>query len=302
VDAPSKDQKERSSDEAETPQEFAEALAREPVIDEAPAAPEPDEAAILELKRQLDAEKAARLQERQAREAAEQAARAARSETDDTNLRLVENALETVKANLKDLKRTYAEAAAVGDWDRAAEAQEHIARAAKRAEDLETGKQAMQAEAKRPTRPAASTATDPVERMVADWKLTPRSADWVRKHPEFASDTNLQRKMVAAHNLVASDYVPDSDAYFDAIEEVLKVNKTREPRAEEGETFSDAAAPVQRRSPPAAPVSRQSVSGSGSAPGQVRLTAQEAEMAKLTGLTAREYWEQKQRIARETQH
>ena len=112
-------------------------------------APKPDEA-LQELKRQLDAERAARQQEAQARANAERMAAAAKNETEDTNLRLVENAIETVKANQSGLKAAYAQAAAAGEWDRCADIQENMATNGARLLQLENGKQAMAEAAKRP--------------------------------------------------------------------------------------------------------------------------------------------------------
>lgn len=257
-----------------------------PVVQEAP---EPDPA-ILELKRQLEAEKAARLQDQQARAQAERFALAARNETEDTNLRLVENALETVKANQNDLKRQYAAAAAIGDWDKAADVQEQMATNGARLLQLENGKQAMQEAAKKPK---PQPVVDPVEALAA--QLTPRSAAWVRAHPEYARDKKLYAKMIAAHNLVADDHDVDSDGYFGAIEDVLKLRPLAQAETED-EAFSEAAAPVHRRSsPPAAPVSRSNLSTGSSSPKQIRLTPEQVEIAAMNKMTPKEYWDQLQR-------
>lgn len=263
----------------------------------APEPADPNDEALQELKRQLAAEKQARISAEQARVQAERQVNAARTETEDTNLRLVENAIETVKANMAALKSAYAQAAAVGDWDAAANAQEGMATNGARLLQLENGKTAMAEQAKRP-RPEPKIELDPVEALAS--QLTPRSAAWVRAHPEYARDKVLYGKMLAAHNLVAADHVPDSDGYFHAVEEALKVRRSPVAEAEEA-PLSEAAEPVRRRSaPPAAPVSRNNPGMSN--PRSVRLSAEEAEIASLNKMTPQEYYEQKQRIARETTH
>jgi phage I-like protein len=54
--------------------------------------------------------------------------------------------------------------------------------------------------------------------------------------------------------------------------------------------MSAAAAPVQRRqSPPAAPVSRQPSNSSGNKPHVVKLTPEQREAARISGVTEEEY-------------
>mgnify|MGYP003350499090 FL=1 len=73
-----------------------------------------------ELKQQLENERQARLEaERRAHQAAEQVHKA-NLEVEDTNLHLVNNAIETIKRDTGILKNAYKEAMSVGDYDRAA--------------------------------------------------------------------------------------------------------------------------------------------------------------------------------------
>ncbi|NBV62695.1 MAG: hypothetical protein EBR73_16840 [Rhodobacteraceae bacterium] len=152
---------------------------------------------------------------------------------------------------------------------------------------LENGRAALQEQAKNPRiHPQQIPAYDPVETLAS--QLSPRSAAWVRAHPEFARNERLTQKMVAAHNLVTADGVqPDTDEYFETVERILGVQA---PAASTAAADIGASAAAQRRSSPAAaPVSRSGTGTGGGSPNVVRLSADEREMAKMMGMTAEEY-------------
>jgi len=244
------------------------------------------------LKAQLERERQARLDaERRANEAAQNAYQA-QNEAQDTNLHLVSNAIETVKQTNDILKANYRDAMAAGDYDVAAEIQTEMSANAAKLLQLEQGKQALE-NAPRYEAPQPYVA-DPVEALAS--QLSPRSADWVRRNPQFATDARLYSKMIAAHNLAVADGIPpDSDDYFDSIESILKVGSQRNAE----DNTSAAAAPVQRRSsPPAAPVSR-SGTGTGSRPNRVTLSAEEREIASFMGMTPEEYGRNKLALKKE---
>ena len=243
------------------------------------------------LKQQLAEEK--RLREEAQRTAREAAARAhvATNERDDTNFQLVTNAIEQVKANSAQLKAAYANAMQNGQFDKAADLQLEMSSNAAKLLQLETGKQAM---AERPKTPPP--AVDPVEDLCS--RLTPESAAWVRAHPECATDPKMFRKMIRAHEDAVDDGIKsDTPEYFEAVERRLGFNKRSEPETDEDGTELAARQVSRRSSPAAAPVSRSAPSSNGSTPPRaVRLTAEEAEMARLNKMTPQEYYEQKQRI------
>lgn len=256
-----------------------------PEVVEPPKPVDPDEG-IEALKANLDAATAKLAEANAGRAEAERRARDANKtaseraqETADTNLALVTNAIDGVKKDKETLKANYSAAAAAGDWDAAAEAQEGMAEAAAKLQTLEQGKVALEAEAKAPK---IQQVDDPVE--VLALQLSPRSATWVRSHPEYAREPRLYQKMLAAHNLAMTDDIEaDSDAYFEAIETTLKMRKVPVV-APVGEVLSEAAAPRRETPPAAAPASR----GNGTER-TVRLTSAQVEMAKATGLTNEEY-------------
>lgn len=238
-----------------------------------------------DLKAQLDRERQARLDaERRAHET-ESSLYQAKNETKSSNLHLVTNAIETVKQTNDVLKANYREAMAVGDYDAAADIQATMVENAAKLQQLEQGRKALE---KTPDYevPEPYMPSDPVEALAS--QLSPRSAAWVRSHPEYATDPKMYQKMLAAHNLAVTDDIePDSDEYFDAIETTLRIRNA--PRSYDDNASSQAAKPTQRRSsPPAAPVSRGG-SGTGSRANVVRLSAEEREMASLMGMTEKEY-------------
>ena len=269
----------------------------EPVVvvektDEEPENKDPVDNSLETLKEQLERERAARAEaERRANEAA-QTAYQAQAEAQDSNLHLVTNAIETVNQTQSILKANYRDAMSAGDYETAAEIQSEMSANAAKLLQLEQGKQALET-APRHEAPRPYTA-DPVEALAS--QLSPRSADWVRRNPQFATDNRLYQKMLAAHNLAVADGIdPDTDDYFASIEGTLRIRS----RDDYEDATSSAAKPLQRRSaPPAAPVSR-SGTPTGTRSNRVTLTAEEREMASMMGMTPEEYGRNKLALKKE---
>ena len=272
----------------------------ETLPEKTPEAPPVDEA-LATLKKQLE-DRDASLADANTRAAnAEAAARQAsdgyvRAQTDTrtANLNMVNTAIETVKREAEMLEGSLGAAMQNQDFAAAAKIQTQIATNAAKLVQLETGKEAMEAEAKIPIR-RMDPPKDPVEMLAS--QLSPRSAQWVRAHPEFARDQRLQQRMVGAHNVAVSENLAaDTDAYFERVESILGLKQPAQQ--EEEEPLSEAAAPAQRRAPPAAPVSR-SGTGNGKRPNTVTLTPEEREVAQMNGMSDREYAEQKLKLQKE---
>jgi hypothetical protein len=244
---------------------------------------DPDEG-ISDLKLKLEQERQGRIEaEKMARQATEVAV-SAKNEVQDTNLHLVKNAIDTVKRNNDILKYNYSEAMAVGDYTKAAEIQETMSMNTSKLMELERGRSHMESAPKYEV-PPQPRRSDPVEALAE--QLSPRSAEWVRRNPQCVTDPRMYQKMVAAHNIAMADGLQaDSDDYFSFVEDTLRISK----RVDVGDDdpMSGAAKVTQRRSPPAAPVSR-SGTGTGSRPNVVRLTRAEAETARDLGMTEQDY-------------
>lgn len=272
-----------------------EKAAKEPEIKVEEAQPEPaaeisPEEGIETLKKRFEEERLARIEAEKRAEAAARMAHEARGQVDEGNLQLVNSAIDTLKRETDILKANLRAAMASGDYSAAADAQEAMADAKAKLLQLENGRSALQEQAKNPRiHPQQIPAYDPVETLAS--QLSPRSAAWVRAHPEYARNERLTQKMVAAHNLVTADGVlPDTDEYFETVERILGVQASAPSAAAAEAPMSAAAAPTQRRSSPAAaPVSRSGTGTGGGSPNVVRLSADEREMAKMMGMTAEEY-------------
>jgi hypothetical protein len=228
--------------------------------------------------------------ERALREAAEQRANAAsaaevqaRTAVQGSQLDLVTNAISQFTSQKAQLEASYAQALTDQDFAAAAKIQGQMVEAQVKLSEMARAKAQME----RAPKPAPSVAPDPVEQLAA--QLSPKSAEWVRNHPEFARDPAKKRRMERAHEDAVEDgLVPDSAEYFAFVENRLKVSRADAESAQEA--YSDAARPTQTRSaPPAsAPVSRTG-NGTASRTNVVTLTPEQVEMAKLMDMTPQEY-------------
>jgi hypothetical protein len=248
---------------------------------------------IADLQRQLDAERARREAAERMQREAEERERSARIDKDESEIHLVTNAIQTLNRDKEILRANYAQALRAGEFERAASINDEINEAATQLQQLTNGLEAMKSKPK--VQPMPPQPSDPVEAFAA--RLTPRSADWVRAHPEFVKDSRLNRKMIAAHELAVADgHAPDTDGYFSAIEQTLNVNR-RAASAVDEEASSSAAKVVSRRdaAPAAAPVSR----GGSNRMNVVRLTAAEREMADMMNMKHDDYAKNKIALQKE---
>jgi hypothetical protein len=248
---------------------------------------------INDLRQQLERERAERIRAQQAEQAARVEAHRARNDVDETNIQLVANAIDTLRRDDEILKQNYQIAMQQGNFSAAAEIQQEMSSNAAKLLQLSNGLDAMKAKPKAPE--PKPVPADPVEAFAA--LLSPKSADWVRAHPEYVRDANLNRKMIAAHELAVADGLPvDTPEYFEAIESTLRIKP--KPAAEANQTSDEYAAKVvQRRdaAPAAAPVSR----GGSNRTNVVRLTAAEREMAEMMGMKPEDYAKNKIALQKE---
>jgi len=240
--------------------------------------------ALKHLKEQLEAANRARVEAEYRAQESDRQAQKADMNTQQANLYTISSAIDAQKREVEIQKATLAAALSNGDHQQAAEIQYAMSETSSRLQQLQLGKEALEKEIKNPPQKQYQSPVDPVEQFAS--QLSPRSAAWVRAHPQCVTDPRLQQKMIAAHNIAVADGIPaDSDDYFQFVEDTLKISPKRQEAQESA--MSDASAPVQRRTaPPATPVSR---SGTGTGRQTARLTKEEAEMAKMMGQTPEEY-------------
>jgi hypothetical protein len=254
-----------------------------PPFEPAPKVEEPTDDAITALKAQIDEEKRLRVAAEQRLNVSVQEAHRAKLDAGDSQLQLVNTAIDTVEAQQTTLEAAHEEALRSSDFAAATQLQREMSRNEAKLLQLRNGKAAMEA-APKPEAPK-QIQLDPVEALAN--QLTPRSAAWVRSHPECARDPKLYSKMLAAHNLAMADGIaPDSDEYFQSVESVV-FKKAPAPKEDADDTGAeDPMKDTARRAapPPAAPASRGSSNGR-----SVTLTAAQREAAEIAGMTEEEY-------------
>lgn len=248
----------------------------------APAADDPVES----LKSQFNAMSQRATAAEQAAIEAQQVAQQASQRAHQLETAVVGSQLDTVVSGIAaaEAEATNAENALItaqeqGDFAAVARAQRAIAKAEARILRLTEAKDDLEEQAQR--RPAQPDPTrqqqpqrragpsDPVEAFIQGNKLTPRSADFIRRHPETTTDPKANARMLAAHNLAVADGVEiESDEYFRRIEEGISVTKKAEPQQQ------------RRPSAPAAPAAGGTGGGALNGGGtEVRLTKGEATAA-----------------------
>lgn len=250
--------------------------------------PDPEQPTLDEALAKLKAAETARDAATARAESAEKTARdastevaAAHTEKASAELIAVNNGIATTKANQAALKTALREARAAGDVDAEFDILDKVASAAHDLKALEYGKANMEAAAKQPR-----AAADPVEATARAMEqgASPKSATWIRSHPQYITNPRLNSKMIAAHHdALAEGHAADSPEYISSIEISLGLGKRDDAPAvnkkgDDGDVEAAAAPTGGRRAtpPPAAPPSR-----GGSESGRVTLTAAEREIAEM---------------------
>ena len=258
-----------------------------PKIKPAGKSDEPDEreVALKNLKSQYEYQKQIAAAERDARMRAEQYAAQqaqtvhyAQAEVQDSNLRIIQNAISSTQAQAEQAEKIYADAMAAGDYESAARAQRAIAQAETHLLQLENGKARLEEVLSETTEgrveaPRVPSFEPRVPRNPVDVyaeRLTPKSAAWLRDHPEVIG--RIPRLTRAHEDAVEDGIPPESPEYFNYIEKRLGLGRQKSDSGRE-----------TRKNVVSAPVSSSgSVSSrsSGSSNSMV-LSSDEVEMAIL---------------------
>jgi hypothetical protein len=197
-----------------------------------------------------------------------------RKEVTSSQLDTVLSGIQAAEAEATAAEREYVAAAEAGDFAAQARAQRKISGAEARIQRLKEAEgdlkdQASTKPAKR-EEPPQQPSGDPVERFTQG--MSPKSAAWIRSHPDCVTDAKKHARMLAAHNLaMADDVAVDSPEYFERIEAgIMPAKKVEaEPNPK----------PVNIR--PSAPVAPTGNSGGGMNGGglSVKLTQREVNSA-----------------------
>lgn len=229
------------------------------------------------LRRELEAEKAAR-------QRAEQQARSATSDKADSDLRMLNTAIETETRNKDILKANLREAVANGDTDAQADILMAINQTDNNLRQISEGKKHYEAQIRAPT-------VNKVEALAS--QLTPKSAEWVRANPDVVNDDRRAGRLQRAHFDALDDGIqPDTPDYFNFLETRLNINRAPQVQEAAMSAASESTSGRRASAPPAAPVSR-SGTGTGGRPNVVTLTRAEQEAARDMGMTPKEYAQNK---------
>jgi len=245
------------------------------MTDEAPAR---DPAAeVLELRRQLAEVKQATTAAEEARghsEARVAALRresaAYRREVADAHAVSIDRAIEGADVRIAKLKDDLAQAYAMGDVSALTNLQVELSATTQRRIQMEQGRDQMRAQLQQAAQQPQQRLrhSDPVEALASG--LSPRSAAWVRAHPEAARD-QAKLSAVAQHAQHVKGLEPDSDAWFSEIERQLGYRQRSEASA-------GGYAALRRR---------QASVGSGEA--NIALTAEQKAAARTAGVSEAAY-------------
>lgn len=271
------------------------------VAEKAPVITPDDGVAV--LRKQLDDEIAARKAAEERATAAEAARReaadrefSARSDQHETNISLVESAIAEMERNAEILKAGLEEAYATGDAKRAADITAEMQDTAGKLNQLREGHASLKGKVvERPTASAAQQ-QDPLEAIAKG--LSPKSAAWVRAHPEVATDKKAFNRMIAAHHAaLAEDLVADTPEYFAHLD---KAYTPPAPKVTVDEpVLSAAATGGGGRGVVDAPVVAPAGRGGGGGKQVVTLTRAERDAAEASGLTDLEYAKNKLALQKE---
>jgi hypothetical protein len=200
------------------------------------AAVDEREKALNDLRKQYEHQKRLAEAEREARKAAEEYARqqaeqisSARGEVQDSNLKIILNAIDATESAASNAERDYAEAMAAGDYSAAAKAQRMIAQAESHLLQLQNGKQRLEESLQQTTEGSVGATEvpsfepkipqDPIEVYAS--RLAPKSAQWLREHPEVVSQNKVGKLTRAHQDAVEDGLVAESPEYFRYIESRL---------------------------------------------------------------------------------
>jgi len=231
------------------------------------------------LKRQFDEREAELRRERQQRAQAEQHAQRLSNDAlahekgyKEAAGVALDNAIELAKSNIASAEMAMKAALQGNDVDALIRAQTALTESISRKSQLELSKQQFE---NAPSQVQTYQPSDPIEQQIS--QFSPRSQEWLRRHrDDIFSDRERQIDAQAAHRLaIRRGLVPDSDEYFNAIDEQMgytdHMTATSKPPAQR----VNAPAPATAAAPP----SRSSFGQSPRNPNRIALTKQQRETA-----------------------
>jgi hypothetical protein len=256
---------------------------------------------IEDLRRSEEAERQRADQAARDREAAVREAQASKAEAlkfqnaaTQNQYDAITSGLAAAQAEIERAKGDIKTAIQAGDADLQTDAYGRLAEAAANAKILQDGKLELEEKAKALKEAPVKTEQPQQQGDQLDRSGLPDTAkNWLRKHPEYLTDQRKNSKIQALHwDVIDEGHKAFSPEYYESMEVHLGMREA--PKVEEDD---DPPQQQQRTSIVSAPVSRE-VPG-GSAPrknGQIKLTAEQREFARISGVTEAEYAKQLEKI------
>lgn len=268
--------------------------------------PPPEDDGIAELKRQLSNQQQMTNRAAQLAHAEHQARVQAERGLSQSNTAMVDQAIESAKRDSEQARAFFQNALDRGDHKGAADAQimisdarANLLRLMEMREGLGAEPQPQRQQPQPQQRP--QYAPDPSAQMQMNVQTLsshldrtgfPKSAQWIRSHPEMVKDREGINAVDGAHGYAVNTLklIPETDAYFDKIEELLGVGEPRETRdmtmTRQGQRqmnqMRTMAAPARAEAP--------SLRTGRPRGAQVALTARQREHARdVLGMTDEEY-------------
>ena len=199
-------------------------------------------AAIREQAKEYEVKLVAEREEKEAArrraDTAEREARVATARVADSDLDSVTNAISMVEMQREKVKRQLKDAMEAGDFDGTVKAQEDLSEAITKLNALKEGKNYIEQRKSEPVN------VDPQEAYIG--KFTQRSQEYLRQHRELVTNENKNKRMIAAHyEAEAEGHKPDSEAYFQFLDNKLGYGAQETPTKKEPSRMP-AGAPVSR--------------------------------------------------------
>ena len=255
------------------------------------------ERALKDLKSQYEYQKRLAEAEREARKQAEYYARQqaqqigyAHNEVQDSNLKIILNAIDATEQAALNAERDYVFAMQNNDHASAIRAQRLIAQAESHLLQLQNGKQRLEETLQNNSEGSVyeqqvpsfepQVPQDPVEMYAS--RLQPKSADWLRAHPDAVGKIG---KLTRAHQDALEDGIqPESREYFSFIENRLGYDSNDSVEPQATPQRSEPAPTPNRRAMASAPVTSSASATSSRAAGNgntMTLNPNEVEVALL---------------------
>lgn len=239
-----------------------------------------------QTQQELEQERAARLVTEQERDGATARVVTEAEQRYNMQKESVRNGIEAQKERVATAEEAFARHSEVGEWKAAAAAQRQMAEAASKLTNLEAQHEYLETHKEQlvppaPTREQArvqrQAPTDRISQLVGG-ELVGGERAWLEKRPKFLDDPSYQRQVFGASGLAAGrGFTRGSEPYFKEMERILGEGETvTQPQQTQTEQRQ---APARQPSADIAPQRRASPGGDIQGTREIRLTADQAEVA-----------------------